>query len=126
MSWIIAVHHDLFCNKLEWTVSKKNLSHKVEALSLLQTRVSEITSDNASFALFAVLLLASLDNDQDELSRCPVWLFDPPIPAANWLNIYGRMEKPVEPHANAVHVLLQLAGGLENVKLPGIDFILTK
>ena len=71
------------------------------------------------------MLLAALDNDQDQLDNCPVFLFDPHMPAANWLNIYGRMEKPVEPHANAVHVLLQLVGGLENVKLPGVDWILT-
>ena len=125
MHWTLAVHHDLLCNKLSWTVSSKGLAHKTEAFALLKAMVPQIDQSNASIALFGVLLLAALDTEQDTLDQRPVFLFNPHLPNANWLKVYGRMEKPVEPHANAVYTLLRLVGGVENVKLPGMDWIMT-
>ena len=125
MNWTLAVHHDLLYNKLSWTASTRGLAQKTEAFSLLKAMVPHIDQSNASVALFGVLLLAALDTQQDILDQHPVFLFDPHLPNANWLNVYGRMDKPVEPHANAVHTLLRLVGGVENAKLPGIDWIMT-
>jgi hypothetical protein len=124
MNWTLAVHHDLLCSKLDWTTSRCGLTHKAKAFSALRELVPNVSRENASIVLFGVLLLAALDTRRDSMDQRPVFLFEPHLPAANWLNVYGRMDKPVEPHANAVHVLIGLVGGVENATIPGLDWMM--
>lgn len=119
---VAATHHDLCSNQISKTGTRKALEHKVNAIAALNSHLSEpLTQDRADVALCAILCLGKNDMDHSTLENmfaADTFLFDPPMTSQE-IAIYGRLDM-AEEHFQAAGKLIQLLGGLKNVKLPGV------
>ena len=136
--YALAIHHDLLCNQISWSKSKRVIAHKTQTLRLLNITLSDLSNENIELAILAVLVLASNELQPEKLLSDAVLLFDPHLPGANWNSVYARMDqvylhflksrKPVPPgltslqvpaHGRAMFLLIQRRGGVNQIELPG-------
>ena len=114
------MHSDILSNRVERSGSGRVVMHKAAAIGLLKDQLEHLSSDeDLDAAVLTVLALARNELDQGSMRVGVVLQFEPHLPTASWMNVYGRVE-PVETHARAMLLLVERAGGLPNLKLPGL------
>ena len=119
---VAATHHDLCNSQILQTGTRQALEHKINAIAALNRHLSEpLNQERADVALCAILCLGKNDMNRNTLANMlsrDSLLFDPPLTTPE-IAIYGRLDM-AEEHFQAAGKLIQLLGGLENVKLPGL------
>ena len=97
------------------------LWHQSQSISHLRNMLGRLDSENLGLALFAVVTLVRSPIQSDQFDRdAPYALpFAPHMPFSEGIRAILRPKK-VQAHCNAIHALVDRAGGLENLKLPGL------
>lgn len=119
-----AIHQDILRNQVSRSTGKDTLAHKAETFRLLKELVPRLDDSNVELILFAVMIMWHYDLREEEIRDADVLPFSPHMPGANWLTVYGRTEG-VEAHARPVKALLERAGGIQGLKLPGLAFAIS-
>ena len=112
------IHQDyLRCSQI-YPNAPQALSHKL----IVFRRLNEVIGDGSEFSssdevILAILILASHETLKvTEEKRKP---FNSPLKRVQWLNVYGNIAYVPE-HRKAVLDLLNIRGGLEALRLPGL------
>ena len=123
MHFAVATHHDVLCNEMSWFTSHETLMHKTLTIKHLHETLPKIDDSNIDSVIMAVMVLATSDLQDQQLATEPVLPFDPHMPAAQWINVYGRLEL-VDAHLNGLIRLTQIRGGLHKIQIPGLGPII--
>ncbi|KAI7488892.1 hypothetical protein KC351_g1672 [Hortaea werneckii] len=100
------------------TENRQMLLHKMKTIGLLRDLISTLEDRMIDVAVHAILHLLWEQASIDEVcgNEKHVLLFVPHLPSACWVNVYGKA-KSVCPHLRALKVLVQRAGGLDQIAL---------
>ena len=101
--------------------SPRMLWHQSQSISHLSNILGQLDSENLGLALFAVVTLVRSPFQPDQFDRDAPYVlpFAPHMPFSYGLRAFMRPEK-VQAHSDAVYALVDRAGGLESLKLPGL------
>ncbi|KAK3649660.1 hypothetical protein LTR56_006843 [Elasticomyces elasticus] len=120
-----AVHSDLLHDQVSKSGSQQVIAHKTAAIGLLKRNLMHLDrSDTLDAAVLTVLALASNELDPLRLHSLAQLPFEPHMPTASWVSVYGRLET-VKTHSNALSLLVDSVGGLPNLTLPGLANMIT-
>ena len=103
--YAIAVHRDVVSNRVLYSNSQEILAHKTQAIRLLNAVLAESSDAAVDMIILTTLLLATTELQQERIDGDLLLLFDPHLPTANWISVYGRIET-VKLHARAMMALV--------------------
>ncbi|KAK3070752.1 hypothetical protein LTR53_009896 [Teratosphaeriaceae sp. CCFEE 6253] len=119
-----ATHQDILRNRVSRSARRDMLAHKTQTFHLLRELVADVNDDNVELILFAVMIMWHYDLKDEEISDSGSLCFVPHMPGANWLSVYGRTTG-VEAHTRPLMSLLDRAGGITQLKMPGLAFAIS-
>ncbi|KAK5681885.1 hypothetical protein LTS10_006419 [Elasticomyces elasticus] len=119
-----ATHGDILRNQVSRSSRRDMLAHKTQCFHLLRDLVANLDDDNVELVLFAVMIMWHYDLRDEEIGDTGSLPFTPHLPGANWLSVYGRTTG-VEAHTRPLMNLLDRAGGIGNLKQPGLAFAIS-
>ncbi|KAK3635603.1 hypothetical protein LTR56_014643 [Elasticomyces elasticus] len=119
-----ATHGDILRNQVSRSSRRDMLAHKTQCFHLLRELVANLNDDNVELVLFAVMIMWHYDLRDEEIGDTGSLPFTPHLPGANWLSVYGRTTG-VEAHTRPLMNLLDRAGGIGNLKQPGLAFAIS-
>ncbi|KAK5698616.1 hypothetical protein LTR97_006262 [Elasticomyces elasticus] len=119
-----ATHGDILRNQVSRSSRRDMLAHKTQCFHLLRDLVANLDDDNVELVLFAVMIMWHYDLRDEEIGDTGSLPFVPHLPGANWLSVYGRTTG-VEAHTRPLMNLLDRAGGIGNLKQPGLAFAIS-
>lgn len=117
-----ANHQDRLRGEPLRTSSVEIIGHKIEAIRLLNTLLSDLDNANIETVLMAMLCLMRKEPQEDQLQPDQMLLFRPHLPQVNGVDIYGRGmdSRPDGIHRHAIGYLITRAGGLGNLRSSGL------
>ena len=78
------------------------MAHKGQTIRLLKDIIPRINEENIDLTILSVLVLESNGLRPKSLVADEILLFDPHLPSAGLLPIYGRKEEAVQPHGRTM------------------------
>lgn len=114
-----AVHKDVLLNKITYSNTGQVLRHKGRSISLLKQYLANLDTANLETLLIVMVTLATHDLSDSRLYMGTPTGFQAHEAHAYWMDVYGRLDTIPE-HLGAIARLVELAGGLDKVKLPGL------
>lgn len=95
------------------------MTHKTIALELIREEIQSNQGIPSEDLLLAILRLAVSEVTAIPTEKESYSPFFPPLRSARWLNVYGNMTFVV-PHILAVRKIVDMYGGLPNLKMLGL------
>ncbi|KAK5738571.1 hypothetical protein LTR17_005907 [Elasticomyces elasticus] len=125
LSYTVGAHQEIVSGSTAALVQQQALVHKGQTIKIINELLNDLDNADTEAMILAMFILwrvnaATKQNDQREETL----LFSPYMPGANWLSVYGRAEA-IDMHAQAMYWLVARLGGLEQVKLPGLQMVLS-
>ncbi|KAK4955112.1 hypothetical protein LTR10_007306 [Elasticomyces elasticus] len=125
LSYTVGAHQEIVSGSTAALVQQQALVHKGQTIKIINELLNDLDNADTEAMILAMFILwrvnaATKQSDQREETL----LFSPYMPGANWLSVYGRAEA-VDMHAQAMYWLVARLGGLEQVKLPGLQMVLS-
>ncbi|UJO25396.1 hypothetical protein CLAFUW4_14260 [Fulvia fulva] len=113
-----AAYQNLSNNQGSVAIRNEMLQHKSKSIHELSELLTNLAPENIEIAILAVLFLGTSEVHDNIESTCLLPLF-PHLPYAKWIGVWGRM-KPVAAHADALDLLVNRQGSLEQLQMPGL------
>ena len=116
-------HQDRLRGVISSTRSLATISHKVQAIRLVNDAINDLASADFSALLLAMTCLMRNEPEEDQLQADRMLLFNPHMPTVNGVNVYGRgrMVQQINPvHREALITLVERAGGPRSVECYGL------
>ncbi|KAK4554928.1 hypothetical protein LTR86_008076 [Recurvomyces mirabilis] len=103
-------------------VEQQTLVHKGRTIHLVNQALPDLQQADLEAVMLGIFVLWRCNFTK--ASPHETLLFRPYIPEANLITEFGKFDA-IDAHANALHWLIDKAGGIDNIKLPGLKLILS-
>lgn len=111
------IHMDFMRGSRIYPISRQALSHKLFVIQKLKEIIkdrNEVSRDENILAIWILATHETIKPTQEKRN-----LFNSPLKRTKWLTVFGNTECVPE-HKNVIIYLVNMKGGLEALKLPGV------
>ena len=127
-NYSMSIYQDVLDNRILRSIQRDALLHKGEAIRILNDMLLAV--DQFGIDLEVVILVVQClathnDLDHNSMASRAGNAFKPHSPSAKCVGVYGRVHA-AEAHHNAQKILVDRAGGLANIRLPGLANVIAR
>jgi hypothetical protein len=101
-------------------IDRKSLMHYNQAIAHISKDLSKPISEIPEQTLYAILSLCDPEMSPDDGNGITKRAFDPPLAELSWIHVFGS-RLLIDSHAKALMDLVDLKGGIHNVKYAGFQ-----
>ncbi|KAF4945634.1 hypothetical protein FGADI_11756 [Fusarium gaditjirri] len=99
---------------------KESLLHYNQAIAHISKDITKPVSEITEQTLYAILSLCGPEMSPDDGNGITKKAFDPPLAELSWIHVFGS-RLLIDSHAKALMKLVDLKGGIHNVKYAGFQ-----